>query len=260
MASFDRFEKVGVQLMDGHVAIVELRDPPHNFFSLDLVGEAADALLALDEEPLCRSIVIAASGKSFSAGADFGAGGVRGSTRYKGHLYDQAVRLFESKKPVVAAVHGPAIGGGLGLALSADFRVTCPEARFSANFCRMGFFPGFGLTHTLPALIGQQAAYDLFYTGRRVKGDEAVELGLADRLVPLEEVRSAAIEYAREIATSGPLGVQALRLRLRGELAEKVRAATQLEQKEQDRLLQTEDAREGIRAYSERRTPVFKGK
>ena len=92
--------------------------------------------------------------------------------------------MFACRKPVVAAVQGPAIGGGLGVALVADFRVTCAEAKFSANFNRLGFHPGFGLSATLPRLVGVQKAAMLFYTGRRINGTEAAAMGLADLLVP----------------------------------------------------------------------------
>lgn len=260
MSEFDHFEKIRVEL-DGHVATVELCDPPHNFFTLDLVGETADAYEALDNDPDCRAIVLAANGKSFSAGANFSVGGVQESDRYKGHLYDHAVRLFRTKKPVVAAIHGAAVGGGLGLALSADFRVACPEARFSANFTRLGFHAGFGLTETLPRLIGHQQAARLFYTGRRVRGDEALELGLVDVFVEKqEEVRSKAQELAAEIASSAPLAVQSMRATLRQGLADRVKAATDREASEQEWLMKTEDTREGIRAYSERRAPEFRGR
>ena len=260
MSEFDHFEKIRVEL-DGHVATVELCDPPHNFFTLDLVGETADAYEALDNDPDCRAIVLAANGKSFSAGANFSVGGVQESDRYKGHLYDHAIRLFRTKKPVVAAIHGAAVGGGLGLALSADFRVACPEARFSANFTRLGFHAGFGLTETLPSLIGHQQAARLFYTGRRVRGDEALELGLADVFVEKqEEVRSKAQELAAEIASSAPLAVQSMRATLRQGLADRVKAAMDREASEQEWLMKTEDTREGIRAYSERRAPDFRGR
>ena len=96
---------------------------------------------------------------------------------------------------------------GLGLALVPDLRVTCPEARFSANFTRLGFHPGFGLTHTLPALIGPAKAAMMFYTSRRVPGEEAYRIGLADLLVAQSEVRAAAQKLAAEIAENSPLGV-----------------------------------------------------
>ena len=99
-----------------------------------------------------------------------------------------------------------------------DFRVACPEARFTANFVKLGFTPGFGLTHTLARIIGQQAAADLFYTGRRMTGEEAHAIGIVDRLVPQDQVREAAVAYAREIAENAPLALMSVRNSLRGDL------------------------------------------
>ena len=113
-----------------------------------------------------------------------------------GHLYQQAVRLFRTKKPVVAAVQGAAVGGGLGLSLVADFRVASPDSRFTANFNRLGFHPGFGLSITLPRVVGPQKAALLFYTGRRIDGNEAHAIGLVDVLVPQDELRAAALSLA----------------------------------------------------------------
>ena len=175
------------------------------------------------------------------------------------HLYTEAVRLFACAKPVVGAIHGPAVGGGLGLALVPDLRVACAEARFCANFTRLGFHPGFGLTVTLPALVGPGKAALMFYTGRRVKGDEAYAMGLADVLVPQAEVRAAAQALAREIAESAPLAVTATRATLRAGLAERLRAATEHELAEQTRLRRTADFREGVKASAERRPPRFTG-
>ncbi|MBM3560878.1 MAG: enoyl-CoA hydratase/isomerase family protein, partial [Alphaproteobacteria bacterium] len=176
------------------------------------------------------------------------------------HLYKEATRLFRARKPIVAAVQGAAIGGGLGLALVADFRVTCDEARFSANFNRLGFHPGFALTYTLPRLVGQQQAALLFYTGRRVSGTEAVRIGLADELVPLADVRKAAIELANEIAVSAPLAVMATRETVRRHFADQAEAATERELVEQDWLRKTEDFKEGVKAMGERRPPNFQGR
>jgi enoyl-CoA hydratase/carnithine racemase len=174
-------------------------------------------------------------------------------------LYLEAVRLFRTHKPIVGAIHGAAVGGGLGLALVPDFRVACPEARFAANFTRLGFHPGFGLTVTLPELIGRNQAALMFYTSRRIKGEEAHRMGLADVLVPQDQVRAAALELAREIAECSPLGVMATRATLRQGLAERIGAATEYELSEQTRLRKTQDFKEGIKASTERRAPKFIG-
>jgi enoyl-CoA hydratase/carnithine racemase len=244
--------------------MVELRRPPHNFFDVKLIGEIASACEALDADADCRAIVLCAQGKSFCAGANFGgndasadAGSRDASTA---QLYRAAVRLFRTGKPIIAAVHGPAIGGGLGLALVADFRVTCAEATFSANFTKLGFHPGFGLTVTLPELIGKNAAALLFLTSRRIKGEEAHRIGLADVLAAQNEVAGTARALAREIAACAPLGVVATRATLRQGLAEKIAAATERELSEQSRLRSTEDFQEGIRASIERREPKFEGR
>src|SRR6202795_1341438 len=255
---------VAVELKD-RVGTVELRRPPNNFFDNALIAQIGDAFDAFDRDPECRAIVLAAEGKAFCAGADFSnrpltgalAEGADGVAR---HLYKEAIRLFRTRKPIVAAVHGAAIGGGLGLALVADFRVTCPEARFSANFNRLGFHPGFGLTVTLPRLIGAQQAALLFYTGRRIPGDEAVRIGLADLLVAQAEVRSAAQALALEIAQSAPLAVISTRDTMRRGLVDAIEAATERELVEQDWLRRTEDFQEGIKAMSERRLPNFQGR
>jgi enoyl-CoA hydratase/carnithine racemase len=242
----------------GHVAIVEMHRPPHNFFDQQLVAEIADAMEALDHDTSCRAVVLAAEGRSFCAGADFS--GARASSNVDGgSLYHEALRLFAVSIPIVAAVHGSAIGGGLGLALVADVRVTCPEARWSANFTQLGFHPGFALTVTLPELVGRQVARDLFFTGRRVPGDEAARLGLADECVEQASVRERAVTRASAIATSAPLAVRAVKATLDQSRLARLRAATDHELAEQARLLATGDAKEGITASIERRPPTFSG-
>ena len=167
--------------------------------------------------------------------------------------------MFSCTRPVIAAVQGAAVGGGLGLALSADFRIACEESRFVANFARLGIHHGFGLSVTLPRLVGHNRAALMLYTGRRLKGAEAVEIGLADELVDLADVRNRALALATEIAQSAPLAVQSIRATLRRGLAEAVREATDHELAEQSRLRQTDDHREGVTAVAERRTADFKG-
>jgi enoyl-CoA hydratase/carnithine racemase len=249
----------GVQLArDGHVVQVTLSFPPHNFVDEARMARLADAVQQLDEDDGCRAIVLASGVASFCAGADFSK--VAGADLDPATFYQQAMRLFRNRKPMVAAVAGPAIGGGLGLALTADFRVTCPEARFSANFNRLGIHPGFGLSLTLPRLIGQQAAARLFYTGRRLSGTEAVEIGLADELVARDDVLPRARALAQEIASSAPLAVQSTRATLRQGWAEQVVEANRREREIQLRQFGTEDFREGIAATAERRTPRFLGR
>lgn len=255
---------------DGAVGMVEIQRPPHNFFDVKLIHQIADAFNSFDENAGCRAIVLASQGKSFCAGANFGddsdersaneeftEAGFRNRT---GSLYEEGVRLFRAKTPIVAAIQGAAIGGGLGLSLVADFRVAAPEARFAANFVKLGIHPGFGLTVTLPRLVGQQFANLMFLTGRRIKGEEALERGLVDVVVPQESLRATAHGLAKEIAENAPLAVTSTRATTRQGLAEQIKVATDHELKEQQWLRETDDAAEGIRSVAERRVGNFQGR
>jgi enoyl-CoA hydratase/carnithine racemase len=263
------FKDIGVETY-GHVALIEIRRPPHNFFDIALIQEIASALEGFDKDAGVRAVVLAAQGKSFCAGANFGDGSTLNKEGQRPgelnreaavqHLYLEGNRLFRTQKPIVAAVHGAAVGGGLGLAMVADFRVACPEARFAANFTRLGFHPGFGLTVTLPAVIGPTKAALMFYTSRRINGEDAHAMGLADVLVPQERVRAAALELAAEIAANAPLGLVSTRATMRGDLADRVLRATEHELVEQTRLRKTEDFKEGVKATAERRMPNFVGR
>ena len=244
-----------IELREDHVGVVEFSRPPHNFFDASLIEEIADAYERLDGDPACRAIVLCSAGKHFCAGANF----ADENPAATGALYEQAVRLFEYGLPVVAAVQGAAIGGGLGVALSADLRVASPESRFSANFSRLGIHHGFGLTVTLPLVVGHQRAIELLYTGARIGGERAHVIGLCDRLVPAERLREEAIGLAAEIAGVAPLALRSIRRTMRGSLAERIRVATAHEAAEQTILFATEDFAEGIAAAGERREPNFRG-
>jgi enoyl-CoA hydratase/carnithine racemase len=265
------FTDIGVDKV-GHVGTIEIRRPPLNFFDISLINQIADALEQFDRDIEIRASVLSAQGKAFCAGANFNdparqeqearaaKGDPADSLGPINHLYIQAVRIFRAQKPIVAAIHGAAIGGGLGLAVAADFRITCPEARFAANFTKLGFHPGFGLTTTLPELVGRNNAELIFYTSRRVTGEEATRMGLANACVPQDRVRTEAMKLAQEIAECSPLGLLSTRATMRAGLADRVMAATTHELAEQTRLRATEDFKEGVKATEERRVANFKGR
>ncbi|MCS5498321.1 enoyl-CoA hydratase/isomerase family protein [Cnuibacter physcomitrellae] len=245
--------EVGVESLGDRVTLVELRRPPNNFFDEDLLTQIADAVLELDDDPTVSVILLGSEGKHFCAGADLrdtSAASIR-------RVYRQAYRLFSGRKPVVAAIQGAAVGGGLGLALAADFRVVGPSSRLTANFARIGFHQGFGLSATLPAIVGRQRALDLLYTGRSVMGAEAVEIGLADELS--DDVRSTALSFARRIAGSAPLSLVAIRSTMRRQLRADVATALDLEAAAQAALLGTHDFAEGVAAAVAKRSPEFDG-
>lgn len=250
------FGDVTARLDDGHVAEVELHRPPANYFDAALLSGVVDAV-AWAESAGSRVVVLCAEGRHFCAGLDFGTSD-RPGDGVLAILYRTAHRLIDGPLPMVAAVQGSAIGGGLGLALAADFRVAASSSRFSANFARLGFHQGFGISLTLPATVGRQRALELLTTGRRIGGEEALAIGLVDRLV--DDPRVGAHELAAEIAASAPLAVRSIRSTIRADLVDGFAAMVVHERGEQMRLMETADFQEGIAASMARRPPEFHGK
>lgn len=246
---------------DGPVAVLTIARPPANYFDRPLITAIADTLDALASDDSTRVAVLASEGKHFCAGANFGTT-AEGADRVSEsrRLYSEGTRLFRTTIPVVAAVQGSAVGGGLGLACSVDFRVASPSTRLWANFSRLGFHQGFGLSVSLPRLVGHQAARRMLVGAERVDGRQALELGLVDRLTDSGAELAGAVAYAHELAALAPLAVRSIRETLRGDLAERVDEALDREASEQAWLWETADAREGIAASLERRAPVFTGR
>ena len=258
----DLYGDVAVTRLDGHVVQCEIKRPPNNFFDHQLIKDLATCFEDIDKQNDIRAIVLCSEGKHFCAGANFGSS-VRAAELEqrtesdRNPLYDEAVRLFRCNKPVIAAVQGAAVGGGFGLALMADFRVVCPATRMTANFVKLGFTPGFGLTHTLERIVGAQRANLMFLTGRRINGETAQQWGLGDIYTDTDNLRSAAIELAQEIAENAPLALLSLREQMRPNIAEAVNDVTTIESREQKWLQQTSDHKEGIKAVAEKRAGNF---
>lgn len=247
----------------GYVAEIVFSRPPHNFASPALLAGIADAVELCDGDQDVRCTVLASEGRSFCAGADLaGDEDVTGEVGMEtiGQFYVEAERLFRRRKPMVAAVQGAAIGAGLGLALAADFRVAAPAARFSANFVRLGFHPGFAITVTLPRIIGETRAGWMMLSAERVKADKALEWGLADRLVEADGLMEEARAMAAEIAANAPLALLSVRATWTEGLAERAAAAMRHEHAEQTALKTTEDYAEGVASVFERREASFTGR
>lgn len=251
-------QDLSVTCDDQHVGTIEIRRPPNNFMDAFLIAGIADALEQLQTDSDARVVVLRSEGKHFSAGRDFSKPRAPGDSA--GELYEQAARIVAAELPIVAEVQGAAVGGGLGLALAADFRVATPRTRFVCNFARLGFHHGFGTTVTLPRIVGPQRAHEILLTGARISGEEGFSMGLCDRLVEEESLWDAAHEFATDIAASAPLAVRSIRATMRQGLVEEFEAATERERKEQERLRATEDFKEGSAAARERRPPVFVGR
>ncbi len=246
-----------------HVGEIRFARPPHNFASAGLLGQLADAIDVLDADPQVRCSVLLSEGRSFCAGADLaGDDAMAGSDGMAqiGQFYVQAERMFRRTKPIVAAIQGAAVGAGLGLALAADFRVIAPAARFSCNFVALGFHPGFGLSHTLPRLLGAQRASWMMLSAQRVKPEAAVAWGLADRLVGQDDLIAEAKRMAQDIAENAPLALLSVRASAQGNLADEVARAMAREHAAQTQLKGTADYAEGVAAVFERRMARFLGR
>jgi enoyl-CoA hydratase/carnithine racemase len=254
-------EEIVTREVAPHVIGIGMNRPPANYFDEQLIRSIADALDEVDQSPHARAAVLYSLTRHFCAGADLQGRAVASPIDPKegaSRLYAQALRLFNARTPIVAAVGGAAIGGGLGLAMVADFRVASTRASFSANFSRLGFFPGFGLTASLPRVIGHQHANRLFYTGERISAARAFEIGLVDQLSEEGQELDSAIEFAREIALSSPRSVALLRRTFREAVLQAVESAIPVENAHQISLMTDPDFAEGIQAASERRLPNFR--
>lgn len=247
-----------------HVAHIVFSNPPLNHATVSLMRALGDTLAELDRDPECRAILLSSEGKQFCAGADLVAasgGGVGGSGADPlWEFYEQALRVFACRKPIVAAIQGAAVGAGFGLAVAADIRVAAPDARFVANFTKLGFHPGFALTYTLPRLIGAHRANLMFLTGRRFKPEEVLHWGLVDEIAAPHALLATARRWASEIAENAPLALLATRETARADLLAAATAALKHEHAVQSRLQLTADYAEGVRAVSERRAGEFKGR
>jgi enoyl-CoA hydratase/carnithine racemase len=242
--------------LEAMVGIVELDSPPDNYIDLGGMNALIHSLKAFDADAACRAILICSNGRNFCAGANLSANIGMVSNAF----YESAVQIFNIGKPIIAAIQGAAVGAGLGLAVAADFRVASPDAKFVANFVKLGFHPGFALTHTLPRLIGAQKAHLILLGGERIAAQQAFDWGLVDKIVHAGEHRAAAIGMAAEFAANAPLAVQATKETLRTGLFDAAQTAVELEFKKQVELMKTEDFKEGVAAYRERRPAVFKAR
>lgn len=247
---------------DGNVAKIHFSKPPHNFICPTLLRQIADAVFKVDNDPELRCSVLTSQGSAFCAGADLagdetlaGKSGMAAITQ----LYTQAERLFRRRKPLVVGLQGAVIGAGLGLAMSADFRVADPTVRLSANFTRLGFHPGFALTYTLPRILGAQKASWMMLSSERIKAPSALDWGLVDRVVDEGTSAQEALAMAHEIAGNAPLSLLAVRRTLMDGMADAAVSAMRREHAEQGALRATADYAEGVASVFERRPAHFIG-
>lgn len=249
---------------DGVGLLTLNRPAERNSMTAELLDSFAATIPIVRGDAALRCLVLTGSGTCFSSGADLTkqiqrADGSRLPHEASYAMYTPFLSLLDVEVPVVGALNGHAVGGGFGLSLLCDLRVGNVEARYGANFTRLGLHPGLGIAYLLPRLIGHAQAVELLYTGRLVDGREAERLGLL-RAVPATEVLPAATALAQEIARAAPLAVRSTKATLRQHLAWDIRAAAQREAFAQAATIQTDDFKEGMAALLGKREPSFQGR
>lgn len=234
-----------------------------------MTAELLDAFSAAIEQPRCdqdiRCLVITGTGRCFSAGADLRSSLQREdlgrpSTEASFAMYEPFLKVLDIEVPVVAALNGHAVGGGFGLALLADIRVANADAKYGANFARLGIHSGLGISYVLPRLVGAAHASELLFTGKLITGSEALQMCLVTYAKDSAEVLPTAMALARSIAASAPLAVRQMKSSIRRALGWQIRDAALEEAALQAASLQTEDAKEGVAAILEKREPEFRGR
>lgn len=252
-----------------HIAVITLNRPDNrNSMTPEVLDAFAEAVAWAKREQQARCVVITGKGRCFCAGAD-----LRVTLQREGEegrvllpheqsfaMYQPFLSVLDLDVPVIGALNGHTVGGGLGLALVCDIRIGAAGAKYGANFTRLGIHPGMAITWLLPHLVGRARASDLLLTGRLIKGEEAASMGLLNEAVETEDVLPLAMERARQIASNAPIAVQLTRRSLLQGLTQVIRDAAYQEAYAQSSTLTTEDASEGIAALLEKRDPVFHGK
>ena len=252
--------------MKGDVAVITLNRPEKkNPLTFDSYAELRDFFRDLDRQDVIKAVVVTGAGGNFCSGGDvhdiigplvrMDMKDLLAFTRMTGDLVKA---MIHCSKPIVAAIDGICVGAGAIIAMSSDMRFGTPEAKTAFLFTRVGLAGcDMGACAMLPRIIGQGRAAELLYTGRRIDGAAARDLGLVDRLVDGDRLGDEALDLATEIAGSAPLAVESIRATLRGDLADRIVAATAHEAAEQERLRGTADFAEGAAAMAERRPPRF---
>jgi len=249
----------------GMVGVITLDRPDNrNSMTPELLDAFAAASAAAHADSSIRCLLVTGTGSCFSAGADFKSvlqresGAAPHERSYA--MYEPFLSLLDIEVPIIGALNGHAVGGGFGLALVCDIRIGALEAKYGANFVKIGLAPGMAISYMLPRLCGLAHANELLLTGKLIGGSEAAELGILNRAVPAANVLPEAMTIADEIASNAPIAVRATKAAIRRGLALDVREAARAEAVVQAETVATDDCREGVAALLAKRPPVFTGR
>lgn len=269
MSPMPELATLSIELLPDDIGVLRMERPERlNSQTVQMFHEYGEAALALRDLPL-RALIVTGRGQcAFCAGFDTAELGVITQMGVREFLAFQEIdtggiqALRHLPYPVIAAVHGPSVGGGLALALAADIRLLAPTAVFSAAFVKVGLSMGeLGVSFTLSRLVGPGMAAEIGFTGRQVDAEEAVRIGMANRVVPAEGLLDEALGLAQQIAGNSPGGVRLTKRAIqRNSEITSYAAALELENRGQALLTRAEDMPEALAAYAEKRRPDFHGR
>jgi enoyl-CoA hydratase/carnithine racemase len=253
---------------DGIATLTLNRPDRLNALGDTLRDDLLDAITRASGDPDVRVMVITGAGKGFCAGGDVKAmNEAREGGRQRPLLEKIApsrdrtlLAMRDAPQPIIAAVNGAAVGAGMNLALACDIRIASTAARFAQAFVKRGLHPDWGGTYFLPRLVGMAKACELIFTGDLIDAAEAQRLGLVSQVVAPEALLSTALDLARRIAAGPPVAIRLAKRALYKNAESDLRAALEFETFAQDICVETDDAGEGIRAFVEKRPPVFHGR
>ena len=262
------YECLLYEVKDG-IALLTLNRPERlNALGGTLRDDLLDAIARASADPEVRVMVITGAGRGFCAGGDVKAMNEANASGREGRLIDKfapsrdrtLLAMRDAPQPIIAAVNGPAAGAGMNLALGCDMRIASTAAKFSQAFVKRGLHPDWGGTYFLPRTVGMANACELIFTGDVIDAAEALRLGLVSRVVAPAELLPAAWELAGKIAAGPPVAIRLAKRALYHNLDSDLRAALEFETFAQNVCRETDDATEGIRAFVEKRAPVFRGR
>ena len=245
-------ELVHCERRDDGVAIIRLDRPPVNAFSRDLLSALADVARSLAADGDLRAVVVAGEGKAFAAGADISEfGGQDAAREIAAHFRAAFDAVAALPVPVIAAIHGVALGGGLELALACDLRIAADTARVGQPEILLGIIPGAGGTQRLTRLVGPARAKSLIWSGRQVGADEALAIGLVDRVVPAAELLDAALEEAAAFAAGPTVAISLAKRVIDAGLDGPLDRGLDLEAEAFVEVFASEDSQTGVRSFLE---------
>jgi 2-(1,2-epoxy-1,2-dihydrophenyl)acetyl-CoA isomerase len=260
--------QVVLETRTGSIVTLAMNRPDRlNAINNEMSVALNEAFLRIANDLSVHVVILTGSGRAFCAGGDLGLigkGRERGDTTELGPILRSGMQavlnIRTMPQPVIAAVNGPAAGAGMNLALAADIRIATEDSVFGQNFAKVGLFPDYGGTHFLPQLVGPSVAAEMFYTGEMIDAKTAHRLGIVNHVFSADRFEAEVRALAQKLAEGPQVAIRAVKHTLFAREKEALTQALEREVEQQLKCFHSEDCREGIRAFMEKRPPKFTGR